>query len=66
MDSMGQQMSLLLRRYPQARVGFGVYVLVIHLWVAIVFYHLLHEFGQETHHDDAGAPTLPGMNSHAP
>jgi hypothetical protein len=58
-DSMGQQVSTLLRRYPQVRIGFGIYVLLIHLYVAFVFVHLMHEFGGETHHGSTATP--PGL-----
>lgn len=30
------------RRYPSVRVIFGLYVLMIHLWVAFVLYHFQH------------------------
>jgi hypothetical protein len=48
-DSAGLQVAVLLRRHPGARVAFGVYVALIHLWAAFVFAHFMHEFGHETH-----------------
>ena len=70
MDSMGQQVSHLLRRYPGVRLGFGVYVLLIHLYVAFVFVHLMHEFGGEQHHGQQtqtpGKHMPPGHSSRAP
>lgn len=53
-------------RYPHVRLGFGVYVVLIHLWVAVVFYHLLHEFGQETHGGEDAPINMPGMAARAP
>jgi len=56
-DSAGLQVAILLRRHAGARVAFGVYVALVHLWAAFVFVHLMHEFGHESHE----APAAPGL-----
>ncbi len=36
-------------RSPFARVGLVVYLLLVHVWAAFVFGHLMREFGEEQH-----------------
>ena len=43
LDRMGALTSVLLRRNPWVRVGFGLYVLLIHLWVLFILVHLVNE-----------------------
>lgn len=50
-------------RYPPVRVGLGVYVVLMHLWFAFVFVHLMHEFGQETHDDESALNAGISMSS---
>jgi len=42
LDSLSNSFGQLLRRYPIVRLGFAVYVLIIHLWVMFVLYHFTH------------------------
>ena len=42
LDSMGSQLSRVLRRRPFARLGIIFYVLMLHLWVVFVLYHFFH------------------------
>lgn len=54
LDSLGNSLAVLLRRAPAIRVGFILYILLVHIWVffifyyfgiiqvMIVFYHFLH------------------------
>ena len=42
MDSLGNQFGYLLRTKSTVRIGFIVYILLLHIWVAFVFYHFLH------------------------
>lgn len=39
LDSLGQYIGFVLRRYPMVRLGAALYILLIHLWVAFVLYH---------------------------
>jgi len=56
-DRLGQHLAILLRRYPQVRLGFILYIVILHLWFALVFSHLMNEYGAETHAIPIPSPT---------
>ena len=60
LDSVGASTGVALRRNPLLRIGFAVYILLIHLWVLYVFYHFTHHPAFESH------TTPPGSTSPAP
>jgi hypothetical protein len=43
LDAVGVQLGRLLRGGPHIRVGVVLYVIVLHLWVTFVFYHMMHQ-----------------------
>ncbi len=43
LDTSGLRVGAALRRYPALRVGFGVYVILVHIWLVFVFYHLMND-----------------------
>jgi len=52
LDSFSSFISVMLRRNPAARLFFGVYVLMIHLWVLFVLFHFM------AHEDDYNARVI--------
>ena len=62
LDSMGVYISVTLRRNPAARLGFALYILLLHLWVLFVLYSFHHHVtnGHEGHNLE------PPGNQHLP
>ena len=54
LDGMGVYVGRVLRRHPWIRLIFGVYVILLHLWILFVMNHFVHELGTPA---SAGPPS---------
>ncbi len=62
LDSFSAFVSVTLRRNPAARLFFGIYVVIIHVWVLFVLFHMMGQDGA----DHVGPSIPPGMGGTPP
>jgi len=51
LDTLGARLGTALRRYPTWRLGFVLYIIVLHLWNLFVFTHLFRDYQWVDPHD---------------